>query len=176
MSVQPRARLLAVTVAVGLGLAGCSTDPVTAPTARPSQTVAAALHPSVAPSGSRWARVLGRLDALRSAAYAASAPADLRRVYLPGSAVGRHDRRMLRAYVERDVTLSDVRLELLAVHLLERDRARVRLGVVDRLATATAHTSTGATVLPQDQPTRRIVVLRRCDGGWRVATVRRLAG
>lgn len=132
---------------------------------------------AVAPAPpTRWAGVLSRLDDRRARAYQRADPRLLRRVYVTGSTLLRRDRRMLHAYDERHVRLSGVRLELLRVRLLERHRAQVRLRVVDRLARPTAHTVAGATVLPQDLPTRRTVVLRRSFGEWRIAAVRRLAG
>lgn len=97
-------------------------------------------------------------------------------VYAPGSAVLRRDRRLLAAYERRGVRLQDVRLELVRVRLVARDPGRARLRVVDRLTRPTAHTEVGEVTLPQDLPTRRLIVLVRHGGEWRIAAVRRIAG
>lgn len=128
------------------------------------------------PPASRWERVLNRLDSARQAAYRAGDPARLADVYLPGSAVLRRDRRTLMAYERRGVRLRGVRLEIHSVDVRQREGRSVRLRVVDQLSRPTAHTAAGPILLPQDLPTRRIVVLHRVTGGWRIATVLRLAG
>ena len=120
--------------------------------------------------------MLDRLDVLRQDAYATGDPDLLRDVYAPGSAVLRRDRRTLMAYERRSIQLEGVRLEIHNVEVRRRDGRQVWLRVVDRLTRPTAHTEVGEVTLPQDLPTRRLIVLVRHDGEWRIAAVRRIAG
>lgn len=120
-----------------------------------------------------WTAILTRLDRRRERAYAASDPRRLRTVYLPDSAVLRHDLAMLRAYRDRQVRLTGVRLRLHEVTMLERAGSYARLRVVDRLDRPTAHTPKGSLRLPRDQATERVIVLRDAADGWRIAAVRR---
>jgi hypothetical protein len=119
-----------------------------------------------------WVAVLGQLDRRRELAYALGEPRRLRSVYVADSAVLRHDVAMLRAYRERGVSLSGVRLRVLDADLMGRNGPYVRLRVVDRLQRPTAHTRHGSIRLPRDAPTDRVIVLRDLADGWRIAAVR----
>jgi hypothetical protein len=80
---------------------------------------------------------------------------------------------MLRAWTRRGVTVSGVRLRVLAVTREATRGSDVRLRIVDRMLAATARLADGATVpLPRDRATERIVVLRRVRGTWRIAASR----
>jgi hypothetical protein len=125
------------------------------------------------PPGPDWSAILDRLDRRRETAYASEDPSLLGVVYVSGSPVLRHDLAMLRAYAERGVRLTGVRLRALDVRLLGRAGPYVRLRVVDRLERPTAHAADGAVRLPRDQATSRVIVLRDVAGGWRIAAVRR---
>jgi len=158
-----------------LALSGCSAmasrsvpaQVVSQPGSAPGQLAAPASH---------WAGVLTRLDRRRALAYVSADPRSLRSVYAPASTVLRRDRAMLRAYSERGISLSGVRLDLLAVHLIDRGSRWVRLRVVDRLRRPTAHAPRATMLLPQDQPTRWLIGLRRNADGWRIANVHRRQG
>ena len=113
------------------------------------------------------------LDRQRERAYAAEDPALLRAVYVSGSPVLRHDLATLRAYSDRDVRLSGVRLRTLDVEPLGRSGPYVRLDVVDQLDRPTAHGADGTVRLPRDRATVRVIVLRDASDGWRIAGVRR---
>lgn len=173
MATGSRACAFAVAAtAVAIGACSDPSQPGLPTTSAPMISTPAA-EPALA---SRWERVLNQLDSARQAAYRAGDPALLADVYLPGSAVLRRDRRTLMAYQRRGVRLSGVRLEIHSVDVRQRDGRSVRLRVVDQLARPTAHTAVGPILLPQDLPTRRVVVLDRVAGGWRIAAARRLAG
>ena len=123
--------------------------------------------------GPDWRAVLDRLDRRRELAYASEDPTLLRAIYVSGSPVLRHDLAMLRAYAERGVRLTGVRLRTLDARLLGRFGQYVRLRVVDRLDRPTAHGADGAVRLPRDRATSRVIVLRDVADGWRIAAVRR---
>lgn len=120
----------------------------------------------------KWIAILGQLDRRRELAYALGDPGRLRSVYVADSPVLRHDIAMLRAYRERGVSLTGVRLRVLDADLMGRDGPYVRLRVVDRLQRPTAHTRRGSIRLPRDEPTDRVIVLRDIAEGWRIAAVR----
>ncbi len=121
-------------------------------------------------------QVLHRWDARRSRAYAAGSVAGLRALYVPGSAAGRADVRLLRAYAARGYRVRGLRMQVLAVTVLSRRPGRWRLRVTDRLARAVAVRDGARTVLPRDQASTRVVALvRGTDGRWRVAAVRELS-
>jgi len=169
-------RYLAVVAVCAIALPGCSVPAPALETAPAVATFGATVAPTGAALTSHWAGVLTRLDRRRALAYASADPRSLRSVYAPASTVLRRDRAMLRAYSERAISLSGVRLDLLAVHLIDRGSHRVRLRVVDQLRRPIAHAPEATMRLPQDQPTRWLIGLRRNADGWRIATVRRSQG
>jgi hypothetical protein len=126
----------------------------------------------LASTGSDWVTVLDRLDRRRERAYALGDPHRLRSVYVAGSPVLRHDLELLRAYRERGVRLTGVRLRVLDAREMGRDGPYVRLRVIDRLDRPTAHTEHGSVRMPRDQATARVIVLRDVAEGWRIAAVR----
>lgn len=151
---------LAVTSCVLTGLlVGCSDD----------RTDPAAAAPRTA---RRAVDVLRDWDRARSRAFADGDVAALRRLYVPGSAAGRADARLLRGYLRRGLRVEDLRVQLLAVDVLDRDPDRLRLRVTDRVARAVAVGERGRSVLPRDRATTRDVELRRDAGGtWQVVGV-----
>lgn len=116
--------------------------------------------------------VLDAWDVRRAAAWSRGDPAGLRSLYVPGSAAGRADVRMLRAWLARGLRVRAMRTQVLGARLVTRTADRIVLRVTDRLARAVA-TGGGAVVrLPNDGPSTRTVVLRRRAGEWRVVEVR----
>jgi hypothetical protein len=125
------------------------------------------------PTARHWQGVLDVLDRDRAKAWRQGRPALLRYVYLPSAAERLEDRSMLRAYARRGLHVQGVRLAFGSVEVVHRARGAVRLHVVDQLRTATAVDQQGRRVeLPRDSPSRHTIVLRRFDGGWRIADVR----
>jgi hypothetical protein len=116
--------------------------------------------------------VLRSWDHRRSAAYAVASPGRLRALYAPGTAAGASDVRLLQGYRSRGWRVVGMRMQVLAVTVLERGRDRWRVRVTDRLADAVAVRAGHRVPLPRDQATTRVVTLTRsADGRWRVAGV-----
>jgi hypothetical protein len=179
--------LTAAAVLVGVLLGGRPPGPAVAgpvpPARAPAATLGAAGADATPPGATPPAvAVLRAWDAARAAAWARGDPALLRPLYTRGSAAGRHDRAMLRAWADRGLVVRDLTTQLLAVRTLERTADRWTLQVTDR-ATGTAAArgdgaagtdATGGTALgplPRDGPTTRTVHLRLLDGRWRVSAV-----
>ena len=117
-------------------------------------------------------RTLHTWDASRAAAYASGSVAALRDLYVPGSAAGRADLRVLRAYRARRLRVTGMRMQVLALSVLDSRRGWWRLQVTDRLAEATVMRGHRRITLPSDRPTTRILTMMRGgDGRWRVADV-----
>lgn len=121
----------------------------------------------------RWRQVLRTLDRHRARAWDAGEPGRLRRVYVPDSPALRRDQRMLRAYVERGLTVRGVRTTYQRVRVHERGPRRVVLDVLDRLRGRPVARDTAGHQrrLPRDRPDRHLVELQKVDGRWRIATI-----
>jgi hypothetical protein len=123
-------------------------------------------------STGRWHVVLHRLDRARARAWRLGEPRLLRAVYTPRATALGADRQLLGDYARRGLRVRHVRLEFDRVRVVERRPVYVRLRVVDRLADATAVSSTGRLLrLPRDRATRHRIVLRRVGGRWRIDAV-----
>lgn len=90
---------------------------------------------------------------------------------MPGSRAGTADVRTLSAYLARGLRVEGMRMQLLAVTVLEERPGRIRLQVTDRLTGAVAVDPQGRVRLPSDSASARVVVLVRSDAGWQVAGV-----
>ena len=175
----PSLRLAAVVVAAAVAsvlAGGCSGGSVGRPAAGPVGTAtappaAATTAVRAAPTPSRASAVLHRWDRARAEAFASGDLAALRRLYVPGSTAGTADARTLRAYLERGLRVEGMRMQLLAVEVLEERPGRIRLQVTDRLTGAVAVGPRGRVRLPSDAASTRVVELVRRDAGWRVAAV-----
>ncbi|MFN8194141.1 MAG: hypothetical protein U0R80_07650 [Nocardioidaceae bacterium] len=116
--------------------------------------------------------VLRGWDRRRSAAWAAGDPAALRRLYTRGSAAGERDVRLLERYLDRGLRVRGMGVQVLAVDVRRSDGDVLGLVVTDRLVGAVA-TGRGLRVrLPEDEPSRHLVTLRRSGSQWRVSEVR----
>jgi hypothetical protein len=170
-----------IAVVVGTTLAGVAAQRLAVHDARPGvrpADPAPGVHPvrgSVPPTVGaerRWRRELERLDRLRASAWRRGDVDRLRSVYVAGSAELAVDERHLQAYVARGFMVRGVRTRVMAVHVVDRGRLRVRLAVVDRLADPVASDPTGRELaLPHDRARRQLVELRRVHGRWRIAGV-----
>jgi len=132
---------------------------------RPVAARAAAALPAV--------DVLRTWDLRRSRAWADGDVRSLRRLYTPRSRTGRHDRAALAAYVGRGLRVTGVRMQLLAAEVEHAGDDVLVLVVTDRMTRAVARGRGEPVVLPRDQPSTWRVSLRRSEGEWRVAEVRR---
>ncbi|MBA2774375.1 MAG: hypothetical protein H0U36_10090 [Nocardioidaceae bacterium] len=136
-----------------------------APSAYPKQSVPMRRE-------ARWVSVVSGLDSVRERAWRTGRPALLRTVYVEGSAPLERDQHMLRAYAERGLRVSGASLELERIRVVARQPGVVRLVLVDELDRLVARTRSGATrQLPDDQPSRHLLELRREAGGWQIAAV-----
>jgi hypothetical protein len=117
--------------------------------------------------------VLRRWDAARSDAWARGDVWALRQLYVPGSASGRSDARMLGEYVSRGLVVRGLRTQVLALSVASAGERRLVLRVTDRVVGGVAVSRRGpAVALPVDRPSVRRVELRRSAGKWRVVEVR----
>ena len=83
-------------------------------------------------------QVLHRWDERRAAAWAAGDVTALGALYTPTSSAGRHDVRMLRAYLRRGLRVEGMARQVLSLRVADRTDRRLAVVVVDRLASATA--------------------------------------
>lgn len=164
--------LTVVAVVLGLVLRG-ATPP-------PSRTPAAGPRVVVAPAAGRVdvARAVGSLavlrdwDRSRARAWADGDVPALRALYLPGSAAGEQDVRMLRAWLRRGLRVEEMAMQVLGVELRQRTDRRIVLVVTDRLAGAVGvRPRSGERVaLPRDGPSTRRLVFTRSGGRWLLAS------
>lgn len=156
----------AAALVAGLVRVGVAPEPGTAASTRPSPDVAA-------DSGvARAADVLHAWDARRAEAWARGDLGLLRSLYVPGSRAGEHDAAMLRAWVRRDLHVRGMQTQLLRLRVLAGAADRLVLEVTDRVSGVAVASGRSPVALPADLPSRRVVVLVRAAGRWRVSTVR----
>ena len=130
-------------------------------------------HPGASTDpGAAALAVLRAWDVRRAAAWADGDAAAVGSLYTPGSDAGRGDRAMLRRYAERGLRVRGLRMQVIEVSLRSRSVGRIVLDVTDRVAGGVVVGPGVRTRLPTDRATRRIVVLRRVAGEWRVDAVR----
>ncbi len=120
--------------------------------------------------------MLTRWDRARAAAYARDDRAALAALYPRRSAVGRADLALFDRYRAAGVRVRGLRMQLLAVEVLVARDDRLRVLVTDRVHGARAVGADGGVRrLPADEPSTRLVGLRRDPGaptGWVVSAVR----
>jgi hypothetical protein len=140
---------------------------------RPVESVeTTAARPPSRPVSVEAIELLRSWDQRRADAWSRGDPRLLRPLYTPGSAAGRRDRAMLRTWAGRGLAVRDLRTQLLAVRELGHTTTTWTLLVTDRVAGAVAVGPGVRWPLPRDQPTTRVIRLRRVGGDWRVAAVR----
>ncbi|MFC5730251.1 hypothetical protein [Nocardioides vastitatis] len=183
MSGDPHGRATAVFVATLVAVlavvAVVSVAVVREPTPPDSRTTPVAPAAVVAPRARSVpvAQAVGSLavlrdwDRSRAAAWASGDVAALRRLYVRGSAAGRRDVAMLRAWRGRGLRVERMSVQVLAVELRVRSERRIVLVVTDRLAGAVAVAVTGASRdLPHDRATTRRLEFRSVGGRWLLAS------
>ncbi|MBA2953174.1 hypothetical protein GON03_02545 [Nocardioides sp. MAH-18] len=106
------------------------------------------------------AAVLHDWDDRRAAAWAAVDAAALRSLYVPGSAAGRADVRLLRQWGARGSRVREMQMQLRCVAVLPARHGRLVLVVTDRVVGAGA-----------DRPSTWRLALRRVGEEWRMAQV-----
>lgn len=117
------------------------------------------------------ATALRSWDERRAAAWATGDLARLRALYADGSAAGRADARMLRAWVDRGLRVRGLVTQFLGVELVEDAPDRMVVEVRERVVRAAAVGSGVRRRLEQPAPETRIVELVRVAGAWRVGSV-----
>jgi hypothetical protein len=117
------------------------------------------------------AAVLHAWDERRAAAWASGHPGGLRPLYVRGSAAGRVDADMLRAWRDRGLRVEGMRMQLLRVDVRRSSRSRLELVVTDRLASGVAVGAGVRVPLPRDAASTRTLTLRKVAGEWRVSSV-----
>lgn len=125
-----------------------------------------------APGAAGAVAVLHDWDAQRASAWALGDEPALARLYVPGSAAGRRDRALLRAYRARGLVVRGMRRQVLSVRVVGSDRDRWVLEVTDRLVGAVAVGPGVRVRLPQGAARSRRIVFERSAGLWQVASVR----
>jgi hypothetical protein len=115
--------------------------------------------------------LLREWDQHRSRAWAAGDAAALADLYTRGSRTGRHDRAMLAAYATRGLRVTGLRTQVLEASLRSWAPGRVTLEVTDRVVGARAVGRGVRILLPRDQPSTRVISLRRVSGAWQVEEV-----
>ncbi len=126
-----------------------------------------ALHPPTVDA----LAVLHAWDERRATAWARGQPAALSELYVEGSRTGRADRRLLASYADRGLRVTGMRVQVLAASLVSMTPTTLTLTVTDRLVGAVAMAGDRRVVLPRDDPSTRVIVLRRVAGEWLVAEV-----
>ena len=117
--------------------------------------------------------VLHAWDARRARAWAGADPSALRSLYVRGSAAGRADVRLLRAYEQRGVVVRHLVTQVFAVRVQHRDAETLRLTVFDRVAGGQVVHAGQKTPMRSSRPVTRTVTFRRVWGSWRVGGVSR---
>ena len=117
------------------------------------------------------ASVLHGWDARREHAWAASDPAALRALYVPGSVAATRDVRLLRAYDERGLVVRRIVTQVFALQVVDSSRRRITINVVDRVAGGVVGDAVGNRPLGSTPPSARLIRFRRVDGVWRVVSV-----
>ena len=114
--------------------------------------------------------VLRDWDRRRAEAWAAGNVRALRSLYTRRSTAGRHDAVRLSRWLDRGVRVGRLETQVLRSQVIGWRRDRLVLSVTDRIARAVA---TGGVRLPDDAPSTWRITMRRTEGEWRVASVRR---
>lgn len=116
--------------------------------------------------------VLADWDRRRARAWARGSVSALRDLYVPGSAAGRADARMLRAYAQRGLSVRGLETQVLKLEVRVATPRRLALTVTDRVVGGEV-VGAERVHLPTDRPTTRRVTFRKVAGKWLVAGVRR---
>ncbi|MGJ9423710.1 hypothetical protein [Aeromicrobium sp. CF3.5] len=113
------------------------------------------------------------LDRHRAAAFATADVTRLEEVYTVDSPSRERDTEVIEQYRERGATVIGALPRISECTVLDRSSTRLDLEVVDTLGAAHVWWDDGTrTRLPRDQPTRRHLVLRLTENGWRISESR----
>ena len=115
--------------------------------------------------------VLHSWDGHRAGAWARADPDALRALYVSGSAAGRADLRLLRAYRARGLVVRRLVTQVFAVRVLRRTGSVLRLRVFDRVAGGEVLEHGTVVPLRSSPPVTRTITFRLDSGTWRVSEV-----
>jgi hypothetical protein len=119
-----------------------------------------------------WATRLGQLDEVRAEAFATTDPGLLGRVYVRASRALAVDAATIADYRERGGRVVGAELRVISCRVMTASSTAARLDVVDRLGPARIEWGDGsATILPRDEPSRRVITLVRTADGWRISGI-----
>jgi len=146
--------------------------PATQPAAQPDAAPAPKTSVAATRTGLVDAlEVLHDWDTRRARAWAESDPDALRALYAPGSAAGRADVRLMRAYRARGLVVRRLVTQVFAVRLLRSDGSSLRLRVFDRVAGGEVLEHGDVAPLRSSRPVTRSISFRREAGIWRVSGI-----
>ena len=146
--------------------------PVAQPTDQPVVQPAGASRALTSRTQLAEARVvLHGWDARRARAWAQSDPAAVRALYVSGSAAGRADARLMRAYRARGLVVRRLVTQVFAVRVLASNASSLRLRVFDRVAGGEVREHGDVVRLPSSTPVTRTITFRRDARTWRVSEV-----
>jgi hypothetical protein len=114
--------------------------------------------------------VLRDWDRRRAEAWAEGDVRALRSLYTRRSTAGDRDEVRLSRWLHRGVLVRRLETQVLRSEVITWQRDRLVLAVTDRISRAVA---TGGVALPDDAPSTWRITMRRVEGEWRVASVRR---
>lgn len=113
---------------------------------------------------------LTNLDRHRAAAFATADPARLESVYTADSPARQRDADVIEQYRERGGTVIGALPRIAECSVIEQTSTRLDVEIVDTLGPTHVRWADGTrTRLPRDQPTRRNMILRLTDDGWRIS-------
>jgi hypothetical protein len=156
-------------------LAGLLRSPASLPGAPGSAPAPPAAPATGAPHAAEVRDALALLhtwDARRAAAYATGSGRRLRDLYVPGSAAGAADLRLLGDYRSRALRVPGLRTQVLELAVLQRRPDRWTLRVTDRVQGGVAVHAGRRLALPRDAASTRVLTMvQGGDDRWRVARV-----
>lgn len=125
------------------------------------------------PSRTQGLVVLREWDARRARAWATGDLEVLRGLYTDDAEAGRTDRAMLRRWVDRGLVVEALQTQVRGATVVTRSPRRLVIVVTDRVAGGYAVRGARRVALPRDRWSTRRVTLKRLEGRWLVADVRR---
>ena len=163
-------RYLAVLPLV-LSMCGPAAQPAAEPGAQPDSRSARTSVTTTRTDLVNALEVLHDWDAQRERAWAQADPRALRRLYVPGSAAGRADIRLLRAYRSHGLVVQRLVTQVFAVRVLRDDASSLRLRVFDRVAGGEVLEHGEVVPLRSSRPVTRTITFSRDAGTWRVSGI-----
>jgi hypothetical protein len=115
--------------------------------------------------------VLHAWDARRAAAWAAGDEGAVRALYVPRSRAAATDTALLRAYAARGLVVTRIDVQVFGARVLAGGPGHLQLAVLDRVAGGEVRSGDRTAPLAPTEPVRRVVVLRRDTGAWRVVSL-----